>query len=67
MGYPLYGHELSEEIDPLQAGLGFFVDLQKPDFVGKSALVQKKTRDWIHAVLLFSCRENRPHHDPNTV
>ena len=28
MGYPLYGHELSEEIDPLQAGLGFFVDLQ---------------------------------------
>ena len=44
MGYPLYGHELSEEIDPLQAGLGFFVDLQKPDFVGKSALVQKKNK-----------------------
>ena len=44
MGYPLYGHELSEEIDPLQAGLGFFVDLQKPGFVGKSALVQKKNK-----------------------
>jgi aminomethyltransferase len=39
---PLYGHELSEEIDPFTAGLGFAVKLDKPDFIGKSALVAAK-------------------------
>lgn len=36
---PLYGHELSEEIDPLSAGLGWAVDLEK-DFLGAAALRQ---------------------------
>jgi len=36
-GMPLYGHELSETIDPLSAGLGWAVDLTK-DFVGAPAL-----------------------------
>ena len=35
---PLYGHELSDCITPLEAGLGFFVKLDKDDFIGKSAL-----------------------------
>ncbi|MBR4502638.1 MAG: glycine cleavage system aminomethyltransferase GcvT [Clostridia bacterium] len=35
---PLYGHELSDTISPLTAGLGFFVKMDKPDFIGKSAL-----------------------------
>jgi aminomethyltransferase len=39
---PLYGHELSEEIDPLQAGLGWAVKLQKGDFVGRAALERRK-------------------------
>ena len=34
---PLYGHELSETLDPLSAGLGWAVDLTK-DFVGSVAL-----------------------------
>ncbi len=38
MGYPLYGHELSEEITPLEAGLKKFVRLEKADFIGKGAL-----------------------------
>jgi len=37
---PLYGHELSESIDPLTAGLDFAVKLDKPDFIGKQALVE---------------------------
>jgi aminomethyltransferase len=37
---PLYGHELTERIDPLTAGLAFAVKLDKPDFVGKAALLQ---------------------------
>ena len=35
---PLYGHELSAEINPYEAGLGIFVKLDKPDFIGRAAL-----------------------------
>lgn len=41
---PLYGHELSESIDPLTAGLAFAVRLQKPDFVGRDALLAIQAR-----------------------
>jgi aminomethyltransferase len=37
-GMPLYGQEMTEEIGPLQAGLGWAVKLDKPAFVGKEAL-----------------------------
>lgn len=37
-GMPLYGHELSEEISPLEAGLKFAVKMDKEDFIGKNAL-----------------------------
>lgn len=36
-GMPLYGHELTEDTDPLSAGLGWAVDLTK-DFIGAAAL-----------------------------
>lgn len=39
---PLYGHEISQDITPLEAGLGFFVKLNKDDFIGKQALVRQK-------------------------
>jgi glycine cleavage system T protein (aminomethyltransferase) len=39
---PLYGHELSESIDPLTAGLAFAVKLGKQGFVGKTALERIK-------------------------
>lgn len=38
MGYPLNGSDLSPERSPLEAGLGFFVDLAKPDFIGRETL-----------------------------
>ena len=38
-GMPLYGHELSESTNPLEAGLGFAVSLDKPGgFIGQEAL-----------------------------
>lgn len=40
-GMPLYGHELDENIDPFQAGLGRSVDMEK-EFIGKGALVVRK-------------------------
>jgi aminomethyltransferase len=41
-GMPLYGHELSDCIDPLTAGLSFAVKLNAKDFIGKPALVTLK-------------------------
>jgi len=38
---PLYGHEISSDITPLEAGLGYFVKLDT-DFIGKEALVAQK-------------------------
>ncbi len=40
----LYGHELEEEIDLLQAGLGWAVKLNKGDFIGRDALGAVATR-----------------------
>ena len=41
---PLYGHELSREVSPLEAGLGWAVKLEKGEFVGSRALAAQKQR-----------------------
>ncbi len=41
-GLPLYGHELSDEITPLEAGLGMFAKIKDKDFIGRDALVAQK-------------------------
>lgn len=42
-GLPLYGDELTDDITPLEAGLGMFVKLDKPDgFIGADALRKQK-------------------------
>jgi aminomethyltransferase len=43
MGYPLNGSDLSPERTPLEAGLGFFVDLEKGDFMGRDALANQQS------------------------
>ncbi len=42
VGLPLYGDELSADITPIMAGLGMFVKLDKPEFIGKDALAKQK-------------------------
>ncbi|MFQ5901552.1 MAG: glycine cleavage system aminomethyltransferase GcvT [Thermodesulfobacteriota bacterium] len=44
MCYPLYGHELKENINPLEAGLGWVIKFDKGSFVGKEALVESQRR-----------------------
>ena len=43
MGYPLYGHELREDISLFEAGLERFVDLDK-EFIGREALLGREVR-----------------------
>ncbi len=40
----LYGHEISKDITPLEAGIGRFVKLDKDDFIGKSELLKQKSQ-----------------------
>ncbi len=42
VGLPLYGDELSADITPIMAGLGIFVKLDKPEFIGREALARQK-------------------------
>lgn len=42
VGLPLYGDELSADITPIEAGLGIFVKVDKPEFIGKDAIVKQK-------------------------
>ncbi|SDZ05433.1 aminomethyltransferase [Micromonospora pattaloongensis] len=42
MGYPLHGQDLSPEISPVQARLGWAVGWGKPAFWGRAALVAEK-------------------------
>jgi len=39
---PLYGHELSDHITPVEARLTHFVDFEKTEFIGKEAMLEKK-------------------------
>ncbi len=40
--YPLNGSDLSPETTPIEAGLTLFVDLQKPEFIGRARLLQQR-------------------------
>lgn len=42
VGLPLYGNELSDTITPVMAGLSMFCKFDKPEFIGKEALLQQK-------------------------
>ncbi len=42
-GLPLYGDELTDDITPLEAGLGMFAKIDKEGFIGRERLVQQKT------------------------
>lgn len=58
-GYPLYGHEISQEISPLTAGLGWVVKLDKPDFIGRDALLHEKKVGSARKVVYFKTADRR--------
>ncbi|MEX2380851.1 MAG: glycine cleavage system aminomethyltransferase GcvT [Opitutales bacterium] len=53
-GFPLYGHEISSSISPLQAGLGWTVKLKKEgDFIGKDVLLDEKKQGPAKRIIFF--------------
>lgn len=54
---PLYGHELTKDVSPLEAGLGFFVKLNKESFIGKEALARRKEEGVARRVAGFEMKE----------
>lgn len=50
---PLYGHEISEEISPIEGGIGIFVKLDKEDFIGKEALANMKSQEKQRKLVAF--------------
>ena len=41
-GYRVWGADITPDVDPYQAGLGFCVKLDKGEFIGRSALLKKR-------------------------
>ncbi len=58
MCYSLYGHELNENILPLEAGLDTFVDFEK-DFIGKEVLLKQKSQGIRRRIGCFSSDSRR--------
>ncbi len=60
MCYPLNGSDLSPERNPIEAGLGFFVDLTKPNFIGRDVLVRTKESGPREKLVPFRMKEKGP-------
>jgi len=59
-GYPLYGHEITADISPLTAGLGWTVKLDKDGgFIGRDALVAEKKNGAPNKVVFFKTGDRR--------
>ena len=60
MCYPLNGSDLSPERNPIEAGLGFFVDLTKPEFIGRAVLVKTKENGPREKLVPFKMKDKGP-------
>ncbi|MBI4232720.1 glycine cleavage system aminomethyltransferase GcvT [Candidatus Peregrinibacteria bacterium] len=58
-GMALYGQEIDEEINPLEAGLLFAISLEKPDYIGKKALEKIKGSGISRKLAGFSSSKKR--------
>lgn len=58
--YPLYGHELDENTTPIEAGVGFFVVLDKGEFVGRAVLAEQKANGTQKKLVAFQMTDKAP-------
>ncbi len=62
MGYPLSGQDINEDISPLEAGLGRFIDWEK-EFIGESVLLKEKEKGPSRRAICFiSASRRSPRH-----
>ncbi len=65
--YRHFGHDITDEDHILEAGLGFAVNLEKGDFIGREAVVKKKSEGLRRRLLQFRLEEPEPmlfHNEP---
>jgi aminomethyltransferase len=60
MCYPLNGSDLSPDRSPIEAGLGFFVDLTKPNFIGRDILLKTKENGPREKLVPFKMNDKGP-------
>jgi aminomethyltransferase len=58
--YPLNGSDFSPERNPIEAGLGFFVDLTKPNFIGRDVLLRMKENGSPEKLVAFRMQAKGP-------
>ncbi len=56
---PLYGHELAEDINPVQADIGFAINLKDREFVGRSEILRAKKDDQLSRRVGFELEGKR--------
>lgn len=52
-GMSLYGHELGDDISPLEAGLGWICKMDKGDFIGRDILANQKEQGLMRKLIGF--------------
>ncbi|MBM3124950.1 MAG: FAD-dependent oxidoreductase [Chloroflexi bacterium] len=66
-GYRHWGHDMSDEDTPLEAGLGFAVKLDKEEFNGRAVLLRQKTDGVKKRLVQFAMQDAQPllyHNEP---
>jgi len=58
VGYSLYGNDLTEDISPLEANLGMFVNLKR-DYIGRDALAKQKEEGVNRILIPFKTTSRR--------
>ncbi len=58
-GFPLYGHEITQDINPIVAGLGWVVKFDKGGFCGSDVLQAAKTQGTAQKVVFFKTGDRR--------
>ena len=44
MNYLLYGNDIDQKTNPIEAGLGWITKFDKGDFIGRESIIQKKDK-----------------------
>jgi aminomethyltransferase len=58
-GFPLYGHEITQDISPLSAGLGWVVKFDKGPFTGSDVLAAEKAKGPAKKIVFFKTGDRR--------